>query len=121
MNFTITKPFAVAGTVILLLWIVGLALCASTGYLAPLQSGRITELGVCLREDRYTPVTVVPIQTDNLFICGYVSGASKRAAAFYVFHKGDVVAQATGSVVPGAFFLSPLHCSSPLTLVASPV
>jgi len=92
---------------ILLLCAIGLLwLGFATGTLAPLQTAQITELGVCLNDDVYQPTVVVPRGTEQLYICGTLSGTTKRTAWFHLFRNTTLVHSTSATVAPGAFLIS---------------
>jgi hypothetical protein len=101
---------------IFLMSIVGVVLVSAvTGNLAPLQTSEITELGICLHNDAYHPTVLVPADSTEVFICGMLSGTTKRGAWFNVFSQDRVVAQASTTLEPGPFFVSSLQWFAPLT------
>ena len=106
MNINLQNPFVIGGVVILFTWVLCILIWALTGTLAPLQTAQITELGVCLSDDVYLPRTAVPRGTEQLYICGTLSGTTKRTAWFHIFRNTLLVNSTSATVAPGAFFIS---------------
>jgi hypothetical protein len=102
-----------AGTFLLSIVILSMVL-AVTEDLAPLQTSEITELGVCLQNHEYLPVRIIPAGSTELFICGTLSGTTKRGAWFNVLSQDRAVAQASTALEPGPFFVANLQWFAPL-------
>lgn len=93
--------------------VVGLASAAFLiFYLACLAFGRchltydshIVELGICLQNDAYAPVTSVPFLTKQLFLCGEIEGTTPRPGAIYLYFNGHVRYIQRFEQKPGLFF-----------------
>lgn len=108
------NPITTATAVILTFAVLALSACIVSGYFTPLQTSRITELGVCLSENEYAPAAVVPAHTENLFVCGKVTGSTRRTAWFFIYGNDRAVAHTSATVGPGTFFISRILWSSPL-------
>ena len=49
------------------------------------------------------------------YICGILSGSTKRTAWFRVSRENQAIAQAGATISPGVFFVSSIQWISPLT------
>jgi hypothetical protein len=113
-NVIRSKPLLIAAVTVGLLWALCLLTWAASGELGLLQSGKVTELGVCLTDQEYSPVLVVPAQTSDLAICGLVSGTTARTTWFNILQGSTAIAQGNRTVGPGVFFVSDLRWYGPL-------
>lgn len=112
------RPFIIAGLVIVACWTLFIVWAMNTGRWVPGGTSEITELGVCLREGIYAPVTTVPAGTTAVYACGMVEGSIRFPGGFNLMDEQQdrAIAQAPGRMPPpGPFFrkLEPSHALAP--------
>lgn len=76
-----------------------------TGTFAPLQTSIVTEVGICMGEDVYEQVLVIPTDTDILYICGTLEGDTKRYVGFDMLYSDKSVFFQSLNLPPGEFYV----------------
>lgn len=87
-------------------------LAVMTGNFVPLMTSELGEFGVCENAERLEPVSHIAAGTETIYICGELTGETKRHVSFGIYHDSKRVFSrgASPALRPGDFFI-PVHAS----------
>lgn len=88
-----------------------------TGNFAPWHTSELDRVGICVAEEDSNIVKAVDIDTQTLYICGYLVGETKRDIGFDLFYESNGAFSKTYSLRPGEFHI-PIDASRLLFLDA---
>lgn len=111
VNSKNTRPDSVLTNLIVFFWlgaiigfgvIIVIAQLSGRGTIG--KSSRFTEFHVCLNNNRYEPVTVVPPGTDILYLCGVIEGNGIRRGYWHLYFGDEMLRGQYFEHFPGTFF-----------------
>lgn len=76
-----------------------------TGNYALWQTSEVTELGICTQDSSLGIVKIVPHDMEILFICGKLTGETKRSLSIRLFYEDQGVFHTSGNWPAGIFFI----------------
>lgn len=89
--------FALIAIIIVIIWFIGEPVDNDSSY---------TEFHICLQESKYEPVTEVPSDIKEIFVCGIIEGdgSGERGGVLYIYTKGQIIFSHSIGHYPGIFF-----------------